>query len=69
MVTTFHQNDANQLTGESYSGGALGGLALTNLYNSTLRRTDLALKNSGGSTLASAVFGYDRNCVNSQLGE
>ncbi|MCL4181737.1 MAG: hypothetical protein KJ072_28880, partial [Verrucomicrobia bacterium] len=59
MVTTFHQNDANQLTGESYGGGALGGLALTNLYGSTLRRTDLALKNSGGSTLASAVFGYD----------
>ncbi len=58
MTTTLYFNEANQLIGESYSGGTLGGLAMTNLYDAYLRRTYLAAK-KGTSTLASAAFGYD----------
>jgi YD repeat-containing protein len=41
---------------ESYSGGALNGLAVTNAYDRFLRRTNLAL-NTQAATLTQ--FGYD----------
>ncbi len=58
MTTTFYNNEANQLIGESYSGGTLGGLAMTNRFDAFLHRTSVAAK-KGTSTLASAAFGYD----------
>jgi YD repeat-containing protein len=55
---TLSYNLANQLTGESFSGGILAGLAVTNMYDQSLRRTNLASLN-GSTTLAVAVYGYD----------
>ncbi len=46
MTSTFHYNEANQLIGESYSGGTLGGLAMTNHFDAYLRRTSVAAKKS-----------------------
>jgi hypothetical protein len=43
MTITFGYNDANQLTSESYSGGPLDGLSVTNGYDPALRRTSLVL--------------------------
>ena len=57
-ITTLFYNDANQLTGEGYPGGTLSGLAVTNLYDTTLRRTNALTKN-GGTTLSTASFAYD----------
>ena len=39
-------NDASQVLTESYSGGALDGLSVTNGYDQFLRRTNLAALNS-----------------------
>jgi RHS repeat-associated protein len=51
-------NDANELLSESYSGGVLNGLSVTNGYDADLRRTSLAL-NSQLSTFNSTAYGYD----------
>ena len=51
-------NLANQLQIESFSGGILNGLSVTNGYDSYLRRTMLAAL-SGSSQLLSATYGYD----------
>ena len=58
MTTTRYFNAAGLQIGESYSGGTLGGLAITNLYDNLLRRTDVIAKN-GGTTLSAAGYGYD----------
>jgi len=51
-------NDAGQLLSESYSGGPLSGLLVTNTYDPYLRRITNAVFN--GSTLLSATaYGYD----------
>jgi hypothetical protein len=39
MTNTLAYNDANQVLSESYSGGTLGGLSVTNAYNSILLRS------------------------------
>ena len=58
LTTTRHYHDANLLIGESYSGGMFGGLAITNTFDASLRRTGLSARKDT-STLASAAFGYD----------
>lgn len=56
--TTFLYGTAGNLLSESYSGGPLSGLMLTNSYDAFLRRTNLALKN-GSTTLLSHGYAYD----------
>jgi RHS repeat-associated protein len=51
-------NLANQLLGESFSGGILNGLAVTNGYDSDLRRTTLVALQSN-NPLIQQSFGYD----------
>jgi YD repeat-containing protein len=49
-------NLANELLSESYSGGLLNGLSVTNAYDSFLRRTAVALSNQPSTLIQ---FGYD----------
>lgn len=57
MTDTLTYNLANQVLGESYSGGDLAGLAITNSYDTYLRRTNLAAMN-GASALAKTTYSY-----------
>jgi len=50
---------AGNRLGESYTGGPLAGLRLTNQYDHFMRRTNLAVLNSQGAVLASTAYGYD----------
>jgi RHS repeat-associated protein len=56
MTNTLSYNTANQLLSESFSGGTLAGLAVTNAYDSYLRKVAVALSNQT-STLVQ--YGYD----------
>lgn len=58
ITDTMSYNLANQSLGESFSGGSLAGLAITNGYDADLRRTFLAVL-SGSSQLLSDAYGYD----------
>jgi len=49
---------ANDVLSESYSGGILNGLTVTNQFDAYLRRTNVALLN-GSSVLCRAIYGYD----------
>ena len=53
IITSRVYNDAGQILTETYAGGALNGLGITNSYDSLLRRTNCTTK---GST---TDFGYD----------
>src|SRR6266540_3497584 len=55
---TLAFNDANQLLSESYSGGILGGLSVTNGYDTLLRRTALSALNSS-TPLLQHSFAFD----------
>ena len=55
-VCAFSFNDVGELLAESYAGGRLDGLAVTNGYDALLRRTAVALNNQP-STLVQ--YGYD----------
>ena len=58
ITTTRYFSDSGLLLGEAYSGGTLGGMAITNYYDSLLRRTNVTAKN--GSTVLSLVgYSYD----------
>jgi hypothetical protein len=57
--------DAGHVLGEAYSGGALGGLALTNIFDGLFRRTHVITKN-GGTTLSSATCTYDTGFAGDQ---
>ena len=57
-TTTFAYNLAGQVLSESYSGGTLAGLSVTNGYDGYMRRTTLAALNSG-SPVVLENFGYD----------
>ncbi|HXC35673.1 MAG TPA: RHS repeat-associated core domain-containing protein, partial [Candidatus Acidoferrales bacterium] len=50
-------NDADQLLSETYSGGQLDGLSVSNVYDGLLRRTNLTVNSA--TTLASTAYGYD----------
>jgi YD repeat-containing protein len=56
MTTTFAYNDASELLSETFTGGTLNGLAVTNTYDAYLRRTAVGLSTQP-STLTQ--FGYD----------
>jgi len=58
ITTTFAYNDADDMFSESYSGGTLGGLALTNVFDTLLRRTTNNVWN-GATRLAQAIYTYD----------
>ena len=57
MTTTLAYNDGGQLVSESYSGGALDGLRVSNSYDNLLRRTNLV--SWGSSALGRSIYGYD----------
>ena len=57
-TTSFAYDLANDVLSESYSGGTLGGLKVTNQFDTDLRRTNTALLN-GSTTLCQAIYGYD----------
>ena len=57
-ICSLAYNDASQPLSETWSGGTLGGLSVTNGYDPYLRRTNLSLVN-GSSLLTRTVFGYD----------
>lgn len=59
MTDTLAYNLANELLVESFSGGTLNGLSVTNVYDAFLRRTNLSILNSPSSILASTAYGYD----------
>ena len=59
MTDTMTYNLANELLSETFTGGSLAGLAITNTYDTNLRRTGLAILNSQSSILASANYAYD----------
>src|SRR5207248_817680 len=56
ITDSLAYNTANQLMSESFAGGTLAGMAVTNGYDAYLRRTALGLA-SQPSTLT--TFGYD----------
>ena len=56
MTTTLGYSPAGALVSETFSGGTLNGLAVTNDYDARLRRTAVGL-NTQPSTLVQ--YGYD----------
>ena len=56
MTDAMAYNDANELISETFSGGTLAGLAVTNAYDAYLRRTAVAL-DTQPSTLVN--YAYD----------
>jgi YD repeat-containing protein len=58
-TTSFAYDLANDVLSESYLGGILNGLTVTNQFDSDLRRTNLALftENEKGSVPSNAAFG------------
>jgi RHS repeat-associated protein len=58
MSTGYTYNDASQLTFETYTGGSLAGLSVTNGYDSLLRRTRVAAVKTGAAVLNSAGYTY-----------
>jgi len=59
IVTTWAYNDANEPLSESYTGGPLDGISVTNGYDNLLRRGKLSVLNSASGLLASTTYGYD----------
>ena len=57
-ICTLAYGLAGQLLSETWSGGTLAGLGVTNLYDHLLRRTNLTL-NAQQSTLNSTAYAYD----------
>ncbi len=57
-AVNFSYNDAGQVLAESWSGGVLNGLVVSNSYDSLLRRSSLSAATSALS-LPSSAFGYD----------
>ncbi|MGA2854442.1 MAG: hypothetical protein ABSE90_09990, partial [Verrucomicrobiota bacterium] len=58
ITDTLSYNLANELLGESFSGGILNGLSVTNGYDADLRRTVLAALQSN-NPLTRQSFGFD----------
>jgi RHS repeat-associated protein len=57
MTDTLTYNLANELLTESFSGGVLNGLSVTNGYDQYMRRTNLTALASG--VLNRTIYGYD----------
>jgi len=58
MTDTMTYNLGNQMTSESFAGGNLNGLSITNAYDALLRRSSMKALN-GASVIVSDVFNYD----------
>src|SRR5271157_1306461 len=58
-TTSFVYDLANDVLSESYTGGVLNGLTVTNQFDADLRRTSVGPWNNGSSTLCQANYGYD----------
>jgi RHS repeat-associated protein len=56
-VCTLTYNSRNQVLTESYTGGPLDGISVTNGYDSLLRRTNVATLSSG--VITATFYGYD----------
>jgi hypothetical protein len=56
ITTTYTYNNLDQGLSESYSGGTLGGLAVTNVYDTFLRRVTNNAWN-GATRLAQSLYG------------
>jgi hypothetical protein len=61
-LCNYAYNDANQVLTESYSGGPLNGLNVTNGYDNLQRRTGLAAQQSS-NPLIQQSFGYVKGSV------
>ncbi|MDR3412986.1 MAG: RHS repeat-associated core domain-containing protein, partial [Formivibrio sp.] len=57
-ICNYGYNDVNQVLTESYTGGPLNGLSVTNGSDSLLRRNNLSILGSS-SVLAAAAYAYD----------
>ena len=57
-VCSYARNDAGLLLGETYSGGPLGGLSVSNVYDALLRRTTNGLW-KGSLCLTQTRYTYD----------
>jgi RHS repeat-associated protein len=57
-VVTFGYSTTGGLLTETYSGGPLNGLSITNGYDHLLRRTNLTLR-SGSAVLSATAYSYD----------
>jgi hypothetical protein len=55
---TLNYSDAGQLVSESFSGGPLDGMTLTNRFDALLQRTNLTVLASS-STLQSIGYEYE----------
>lgn len=58
-VSSYSLSDAGLLLSESYSGGILDGLSVTNGYDQFLRRTNLAILNPASSIVSQATYACD----------
>lgn len=58
-TTALKYDGIGNLISEAYTSGPLNGLRLTNRYDSLFRRTNVAVINSGGTTLTAMAYGYD----------
>jgi len=58
-VTTLMLNEAGLVVSESYAGGPLSGLAVTNIYDSLLRRITNGVVDSTGAWLVKSTNGFD----------
>ncbi len=56
---TKSYNNAGNLLGESYSGGPLNGITLTNRYDELQRRTNVSLLSPSSQLLSSTAYAYD----------
>lgn len=52
-------SDAGSLLRESYTGGPLNGISITNRYDEFLRRTNVSILNAPSSILAATAYAYD----------
>ena len=58
ITTTFSYNEADQLTGESWSGGTLNTWSVNPVYDTKLRRNQLLVK-LGAATQVQHDYAYD----------
>jgi len=59
ITDTQAYNLAGQPLFESFAGGPLSGLGITNQYDTDLRRTKLSILSSPSTILAATAYGYD----------
>src|SRR5206468_12859699 len=58
-TTTFMYHDSGQVLSESYSGGPLDGLAVTNVYDALSRRITNGVVNASGAFLTQTTNSYN----------